>query len=268
MYLAIIFFTILILSLIYMHFEVRNIKIERIFFSKKNEYLKILQLSDIHIDMLFVSVKKIVDVLNFERPDLIIITGDFIRKPLQAEQFFDFLSEIRGNFNICLCLGNHDFDAFHDNQEGLTGFIKNIKALGIEVLDNKSISVTKNTKKYNIIGISDLLKGNPDVEEALKICDDNTSINIAFSHNPDIIFDIHNNKIMYLFCGHYHGGQIWTPFGLEYKYIEEGRLYKMGIKRGLHLVNGINLYINRGLGNEKLPFRFLSRPEITVFYIP
>lgn len=251
-----------------MRLEAGMVKVERLYFNKNQEHLKIVQLSDIHIDMLKVPVKKIIAVLNLEAPDLVIVTGDYIRKPSQAGRFLEFLSEIKDNRNFYLCLGNHDFDAFQNDKEGLADFINRIEKLGVKVLNNRSLCIAKNQKIYNIIGISDLLKGNVDINEALKGCDCNASFNIAISHCPDVIFDIPQGTVDFLFTGHYHGGQIWNPFGLELKYLEDGRLYKTGIKQGSHKVNGINLYINRGLGNEKLPFRFLARPEITVFYLP
>ncbi|NMB95870.1 MAG: metallophosphoesterase [Clostridiaceae bacterium] len=154
----------------------------------------------------------------------------------------------------------------------LTSMEKFIEVLeskkNVKVLDNKALCIKKNSKKYNIIGIDDLNTGNPCIEKALSDCDKSADINIAFSHNPDIISKIPKNSVDYLFCGHFHGGQIWMPFNIEYKLLRKEKLCKMGISRGLHKLNGVNLYINRGLGNVCFPLRFLSRPEITVFYMP
>lgn len=257
-----------LLLLIYMRFEAGFLKVKRIYFTKNREYLKIAHLSDIHINRLKVPPVKISRVLTEENPDLIIITGDYVEKAKEADDFLSFLEEIRQDFKILLCLGNHDYEAFARDEAGLQNFISAIKSKGVYVLHNKSICFEKNSKKYNIIGIDDVRWGRSDVNKALKSCCSDVYMNIAFSHNPDVIFDIPRNTVDYLFCGHFHGGQIWVPFDMEFKILRKEKLCKMGIKRGLHRLNGITLYINKGLGNVVFPLRFLSRPEISIYYLP
>ena len=80
----------------------------------------------------------------------------------------------------------------------------------------------------------------------------------------DIALDLPGSSFDIIFSGHFHGGQIWAPFDLEYRLLRRERLCKAGIRRGLHAVNGMRLYIGRGIGNVVFPFRFLSPPEITV----
>ena len=126
----------------------------------------------------------------------------------------------------------------------------------------------KNSKRYNIIGIADMRYSHHNLEEAFRDCCRDSFLSLGFSHNPDIVLEIPKGRLDYLLCGHFHGGQIWAPFDLEFKVMRNEKLCKMGIKSGLHKINGINLYINRGLGNVVFPLRFLSRPEITVFYFP
>ncbi|MDD5603300.1 MAG: hypothetical protein PHG48_04335 [Eubacteriales bacterium] len=89
-------------------------------------------------------------------------------------------------------------------------------------------------------------------------------INIAISHNPDITESLPPSSFDLLLCGHYHGGQIWAPFNLEFRSLRNDILSRKGITRGLHRVNGINIYISRGLGNVLIPFRFMSRPEAAI----
>jgi predicted MPP superfamily phosphohydrolase len=58
------------------------------------------------------------------------------------------------------------------------------------------------------------------------------------------------------------------PFNLEFMILRDDQLCRMGITRGLKRVNGIRVYLNRGLGNGVVPLRFLSRPEILICTIP
>jgi len=258
---------LLILSLAYMRFEAGFVKVERVKFVKDANCLKIVHLSDVHINLLKVPQETIRKIIRLENPDLIILTGDYIQEARDVEKFLPFLKGI-ANDNTYLCFGNHDYSAFSEDKKGLADFIQAIRDMGIGVLHNSSVCFKKSSKKYNIIGIDDLRMGSPDVDKALENLQTDAFTNIAFSHNPDIVFHIPKNKVDYLFCGHFHGEQIWTPFHVEFMMLRDDKLCKMGIKSGLHQVNGINLYISRGLGNVCLPLRFLSRPEITVYHLP
>lgn len=251
-----------------MLFEAQWVEVKSISFSNNKKGLKIIQLSDIHIKRLSVKVDKVLKVLEREKPDLVLITGDYIEKRKDIPKFLDFLKSFTFLCDIYLCLGNHDFRVFKNDKPGLEKFVNDIENLDTQVLHNRSVCIEKNGKKYNIIGIADKRSGYEDVNKSLNTCSKEASLNIAFSHNPDIIFEIPNGKIDYLLCGHFHGGQIWAPFDLEFRVLRNEKLCKMGIKRGLHKLNGIILYINRGLGNVCFPLRFFSRPEITVFYFP
>jgi len=254
--------------LLYMRFEAGFVKVEKVYFSKSKNCLKIIHLSDIHINLLKVPVKKVQEAVINEKPDIMIISGDYIENPGDIEKFISFLKAVNVAPLTYICLGNHDYKAFSKNKEGLDSLIKTIESLGIKVLINNSKCYEKGTKKYNIIAFDDLREGTPDIDKALSSCAKDVFMNIAFTHNPDLILQMPKNKVDYLFCGHFHGGQIWAPFNLEFRLLRRDKLCKVGIKRGLHKFNGINLYISRGLGNVVVPLRFLSRPEITVYHLP
>jgi len=251
-----------------MRFEASFVELTEVCFSKSKKGLTILQLSDIHMKFLKVSATKTKEIIDKQNPDIIIMSGDYIETANDVKNFLNFISVIKGRRPIYLCLGNHDYGAFDRNPEGLQNLMSQIEKLGVNVIHNKSVCIEKNNKKYNIIGLADFRSNKHDIAKALASKCKDADINIAFSHNPDIVFELPKGEVDYLFSGHFHGGQIWTPFGLEFKLLRDERLCKMGIKRGLHKVNGVNLYINRGLGNVVFPLRFLSRPEITVFHMP
>ncbi len=261
------------LGLAYMWFEAGFLEVKKVSHSKEPN-LKVMQLSDIHIYFLRVSPSKVKKVILKEKPDCILICGDYINSPSQIPVFIDFLNEINCGPKIFLCLGNHDFKTYLNKKNGtidkigLQNFIKTIEDSGCTVLQNRSVQYEKNSNIYNIIGISDLRYRQHNIEKAFSSADKDAFKNIAFSHNPDIVLEIPEGKADYLFCGHFHGGQIWMPFNFEFKLLRKETLSKMGIHQGLHKINGINIYLNRGLGNVAFLLRFLSRPEITIHYIP
>lgn len=256
------------LLLLYMRFEAGFVEVKKIMLSKNKNGLKVIQISDLHISRLKVSISRVKKILAREKPDMIVLTGDYIDKPCDIPGFLHFLREIKDIAPIHLCLGNHDYNAFIMNEEGLNNFVHSIENEGATVWNNDCNTVKKGEQIYNIIGFSDLKSGWCDIKKPFRQCPKNAFLNIAFSHNPDIALLLPKGAVDFLLCGHYHGGQIWTPFSFEFKILRNDKLCKMGIRRGLHKVNGINIYINKGLGNVLVPFRFLSRPEITVLQFP
>ncbi len=269
----VLYFYILLLlavfAMAYMWFEAGFVEVKEVKLSSSGNGLKLLLLSDIHINLLRVPPEKVKKIIESESPDIIIMSGDYIAKPTDVPEFLDFIDVIQDkNIKIFLCFGNHDYEAFLKDRGGLEKYINDVEKKGITILHNQAVCYEKNSKKYNIIGIADYRRGGYNIDKALKLCCGDASVNIAFSHNPDIVLKMPEGKVDCLLCGHFHGGQIWLPFNLEFKALRHEKLCKMGVKRGLHKVNGINMYISRGLGNVLLPFRFLSRPEITVIYLP
>jgi predicted MPP superfamily phosphohydrolase len=240
-------------------------------FSTSSKGLRIVHLSDIHINKFYISVSKFSACLRQADPDIVIMSGDYIETVGDIPRFINFLESITEIYPVYLTLGNHDHKALKYVRNYTTDFIKALEATGATVLINSSIKTNKDNKIYNLVGIDDLKQGNPDVEKAFNEIEPSFNsgiINITVSHNPDIIFDLPKDKVDYFFCGHFHGGQIWMPFNLEFRLMRKEKLSKMGYYRGLHKVNGINMYINRGLGNVIFPFRFFSTPEIAIIQLP
>ncbi len=84
---------------------------------------------------------------------------------------------------------------------------------------------------------------------------------ISLTHNPDLALHIPAKSVDYMFCGHFHGGQIWMPFNLEFFLLRKDQLCRMGIKRGYHKVNGIKMYIKQGAWKRNGADAAVSRPE-------
>jgi predicted MPP superfamily phosphohydrolase len=266
-----IIIALVLLLLIYMTFETTLLQKSVIIFSKSSKGLKIAHLSDIHVNHLHISKEKIIGALKKISPDIIIITGDYIESVKNIPKTIDLISDLSEIYPVFLTLGNHDHKALFHDKKKTDLFINQLEAAGAKVLNNSWEIITKYNKNYTLIGIDDLKHGRPDLEKAFfNIAPSKTSgsVNIAFSHNPDMLLSLPKDKVDYFLCGHFHGGQIWMPFHLEFKILRSENLCRMGYRRGLHKINGINTYINRGLGNVLFPFRFFSVPEIAVIQLP
>lgn len=262
-----IFLLLIVLLLIYMLLEARWLKVERLDFAHKGSGLKIMHLSDLHVYLSGISADRIRKIVLEESPDIILITGDYINEPIHATYFLGYLNSICKGYRTIACLGNHDLRAFSNSRQGLYNFISAIEALNVEVLKNRTIVIECKGKKYNIIGIDDLREGQPDIEEAMIGCVPGAP-KISITHNPDLVLHMPGKIVDYMFSGHFHGGQIWMPFNLEFFLLRKDQLCRMGIRRGYKRINDIKVYLNRGIGNVVVPMRFLSRPEILICTIP
>ncbi len=258
-----IFLALAVAVLIYMYMEAAWVKVERVDFSKSETGLKIMHLTDLHVYLTRVSAGRIRKTILAENPDILLISGDYIDNPIHIPYFLKYLDTFSKGYRTVLCLGNHDLRSLGRKEPDIGRFISDIEAQHVEVLRNSSIVIEKQGKKYNIIGIDDLREGQPDIKKALSGCLPGIP-KISITHNPDLALHIPGNSVDYMFCGHFHGGQIWMPFNLEFFLLRKDQLCRMGIKRGCHKVNGIKMYINRGLGNVVVPLRLFSRPEILI----
>ena len=260
-------FLILLIILLYMLLETTFLSINYVNFSSGKNGLKVAHITDVHINKLFISNKRILKALSKIQPDVICLSGDYIETAEDIDKLLILLTKLAQCCPVYLTLGNHDHEAFMNEPDGFNRYLKSISSTGAILLNNTNIIFTKGTKQYRLIGIDDLKYGKPDIEKAIQNISEK-EINVAISHNPDIVLSLKDSKIDYLLCGHFHGGQIWMPFDLEFKILRNEQLCRQGIKRGKHKVYGINIYLNRGLGNVLLPFRLFSVPEIALIQLP
>jgi predicted MPP superfamily phosphohydrolase len=253
--------------LFYMYLEAGWLKTERLDFDKSGTGLKIVHITDLHVYLSRVSAARLRTAIAAENPDLLLISGDYIDKPSHIEDFLKYLRTISKGYRTIICLGNHDIRTLGNAGPAMEQFIRRIEALQVEVLRNRTVVVEKEGKKYNIVGVDDLRQGCPDLQKALVGCVGHAP-KIVLTHNPDLALHIPGRSVDYMFCGHFHGGQIWMPFNLEFFLLRKDQLCRMGIKRGYHRINDIKVYLNRGLGNVVVPLRLFSRPELLVCTIP
>jgi len=84
---------------------------------------------------------------------------------------------------------------------------------------------------------------------------------ILLAHEPDIVARMMRRQIGLVLSGHTHGGQIRIPFMKPIYLPPLGQNYLEG-----HFLfeDGMQLYVNRGLGTVGVPFRFRCPPELTV----
>lgn len=225
---------------------------------------RIVQFSDTHLGFQYTleQLTDLVDQINSLEPDILFFTGDLLDAPnhyKQSEKTIAILKKLKAPYGKFAVYGNHDHGGYG------TDLYRNImEKSGFDLLVNESTSIQLPSKeKFYLIGIDDAMLGRPDLHAALKDVP-NDSYKILLSHAPDLADFAVNLNIQLQMSGHSHGGQIQIPIlgalvkpPYAEKYFEG--FYTIGD------MNPLTLYVNRGLGTTRLPFRFLSVPELTVF---
>ena len=260
------------LLIIYMRREASCAVLETIRLTTEEEGLRVVHLSDLHLKIGGVRLSAITSAVRDAAPQIVVLTGDYIDSSKESDRFISWMGDLIGAVSdaaFYMCFGNHDRKAFTRSPSLMRELTKSMKRLGVYVVENRTLSFYHDDKLYAITGFSDYYASpfhNP--QKAFKGTPKDARYHIGLSHNPDIALELNGPRPNLLLLGHFHGGQIWLPFHLEYACLRKERLCKIGIRRGLHFYGGRFIYISRGLGCVLFPLRLGSRPEITLFILP
>ena len=225
----------------------------------------IVHLSDFHYEHRFSSVpiRKAVEIVNGLRPDLIVLTGDYVTVPVfhrerlvrkSAETAIPcaaLLAQMQGpKYAI---LGNHDAVA------NPPLIVRSLEDQGIPVLRNRCLPIERGNGRIWLAGIDDLLRGLPRIDRTLNgIPPDETTILLA--HEPDYADQAAFFPVDLQLSGHSHGGQVWIP-GIGAPWLPSmSRRYP----RGLYRIKDLTLYTNMGIGTIRAPIRLNCPPEVTL----
>lgn len=222
----------------------------------KQTSFRIVQISDLHCDEKIRNEKKIVDIVNQMKPDVIVFTGDAINRPSALPLFKETMRNLNASLGKFAVYGN--FETRH--WSGLDYY----SGTGFELLDARTVVLSKDGERLSISGLNCEKSQNArGIFEKLS----SECFNVFLYHYPDLIENAADFHLDLYLCGHTHGGQVALPFyGALITLSKFGKKYESG----MYTVDKTIMYVNRGIGLEARPapqVRFLARPEIAVFEI-
>lgn len=244
--------------------DVTSIQIKHSLIPKSFDGVKIIQFSDTHLGFQYnlSQLKNISKKINDLNPDIVFFTGDLMDNPRrykQIDQIVPILKKINAPLGKFCIYGNHDHGGYGSN------LYKQIMTnANFSLLQNHSTPIeATDGKRIYLLGIDDAMLGRPDFNLTQQNVPENT-FNILLSHAPDLADRASQYNIHWQLSGHSHGGQVKIPF--------IGALiippYAQKYPEGHYLIgdtNPLHLYVNRGLGTTRLPFRFMAKPELSIF---
>ena len=229
------------------------------------EGYRITQISDLHSRNYTDGGEKLLSLVKEQKPDIIVITGDFIDR---------FKTDITPAINMAKSLadiapvyyvnGNHE----HASGENYNKLLKSLKDIGVNVLEDKSVLIKKDSSAIELIGLNDIsfrqLKAGEEMAfltaDKIKELKSGDYYTVLLTHRPDLIKYYSESGANLVFCGHVHGGQIRLPFAGGLYSPDQGFFPKY--TNGLYEYSRTKMLVSRGLGFSSVPARLNNTPEI------
>jgi hypothetical protein len=193
-------------------------------------------------------VAQAVDALMAERPDLIVLAGDYVtdhdRNYMHpAADALKPLSAPHGVFGI---LGNHD-----DDQEMPAALARN----GVVMLKDARTRIHVRHEPVDLIGIRYWTKKTMDIAALTRGTGPNT---ILLAHDPRRLPQAAALRIPLVLSGHTHGGQVVLPL------VGAIAAAKFPVVAGIGTRDGTTMFVSRGVGTVYVPIRINCPPEVAV----
>lgn len=231
---------------------------------------KIVHISDLHYGRMFDEdrLKKLVNSINEQKPDIVVLTGDLIDKDTnmtidEANKISAELNKINSTSGKYAISGNNDlkFDEW-------TNIITNG---GFIDLNNTYDTIYKDGYQNIFIAGASTLQDKQSINDKVKTSidylnsfDKNGPVyKILLLHEPDVIDDINVNPFDLILAGHSHAGQVRLPF-IGAIYLPDGakKYYESYYK-----LKNSDLYISNGLGVSDFNFRLFNTPSYNLYRI-
>ena len=184
---------------------------------------------------------------------------------MPVEEVANGLSGLSARLGVYAVLGNHD-GWFSDEWVR-----RELTRVGIRVLENEVVEVSRDGRGFRLFGLPDHMKVSSWREFSDKLKASLAAAGghgpvIALEHSPDVLPMITGDlsispELKLLLAAHTHGGQVWLPvLGSPVLPTTCGQKCAFGESE----MNGVKMFVTSGVGESILPFRFLVPPEIAV----
>ncbi len=212
--------------------------------------LRIGLLTDVHRSgwVSAADVTAAVTLLMSERPDLIVLGGDYVtwgdrQYVASSSEALAPLSAPHGVFGI---LGNHDDD--HDMPTALS-------ARGVEMLKDARTRLTIRNEALELAGIRFWTKRAADIRSVVRGA---SGTCVLLAHDPRRVVEAEALNVPLVLSGHTHGGQVVLPaFGAV-------AARKFPVVAGLARRGDTTVFVSRGVGTVYVPVRVNCPPEVAV----
>ena len=230
--------------------------------------LQVAHLTDLHVGLVTPMRAQLeaVALTNAERPDLVVITGDFV---CHSHAWLEDLTAVIRAFEapVLAVLGNHDHWA------GAPGVRRALLRGGAELLGNRNTTLRLRGQLLQVVGLDDAYTGHADRALALRGMNPRLPT-LGLSHIAEEADGLWAAGVPLVLSGHTHAGQLTVARLNE---LVLGRLVGHRYIHGLYGTRGHGqatppeglgaVYVGAGIGAAVLPVRLGERAqrELTIF---
>ena len=212
--------------------------------------LRIGLLTDVHRSR-WVSAEDVggaVAALMAERPDLIVLGGDYVT---WGDRHFvgpvaEALRPLAAPYGVFAILGNHDDD--HDMAAALAHN-------GLQVLKDARTHVAIRGESVELVGIRFWTKRTAEIGRLLK---GGSGMPILLAHDPRRLVEAAALDIPLVLSGHTHGGQVVLPV------VGAVAARKFPVSQGVAQARNTTMFVSRGFGTIYVPVRINCPPEVAI----
>jgi predicted MPP superfamily phosphohydrolase len=189
-----------------------------------------------------------VTTLMAERPDLIVLGGDYVTwgDADYVGPSSEALSPLSAPNGVFAILGNHDND--HDMPAALTKY-------GIQVLRDARTRLTIRNEALDLIGIRFWTRRPVDIA---RLARGSSASTILLAHDPRRLTEAAGLSIPLVLSGHTHGGQVVLPV------VGALAAQKFPVVAGVGHRAQSTVFVSRGIGTIYLPVRVNCPPEVAL----
>lgn len=253
-------------------YEIKNKKIPKEF----NNY-KIVQISDLHNKSFGKDNYKLINKIDFLKPDAIFITGDLVEgENKKYKVALDLVDKLSSKYPIYHIIGNHEQKSLNKKYKDLyKDYFKQLYNKKIINLDNDKVRINKGNSYINLYGVVVPLEYYPylfsnykNKNKSLGCNFMNESLgeinaneyNILLAHNPFFFEEYSSWGADLILAGHVHGGIVRLPYlgGV----LSPSREFFPKYDLGQYEKKSSTMLLSKGLGGSKVLVRLNCKPEI------
>lgn len=233
-----------------------------------SEPIRVLHISDLHVERLTAREERMVDLVQKAQPDVIVITGDYVNLSYNRDaethrQVWQLLRRLKAPGGVFAVLGSPTVDL----REAVVPIFDKLPAVLLrEAWEQVELG---HGRCLTLLGLDCTHHLPTDAARLARLVQDapDHAPQILLYHSPELMPQATDQYIDLYVCGHTHGGQVRLPFiGPLLTSSQLGRRFVMGLYRH----GRTHLYVSRGVGLEGLSaprVRFMCPPEITLITI-
>ena len=232
--------------------------------------VRVLQLSDLHLSRFGWREAKVLRLAADLRPDLIVLSGDYLERPDDLPGVLDFFTALPKVPKLAVTGTWERWSGI-----GLPEFMRAAAERGVRFLNNESTVVHTPAGALRVTGLDDAYSGQPDWAKATRTIPAAERLpHLVLEHAPGYrdtlsqqLGERRERAPLAMLSGHTHGGQV-DLFGWWRQLPPGSGDYAAGwYREGPQGRYAVPLYVSRGIGVSVLPLRFGVRPEITLFEV-